>query len=59
MDVTYTVCFRGVPVKYLVGLEKMIQDDIGTYTDRMSMDSATVEIVVEKKEKANAKPRQR
>ena len=60
MDATYTVRFRGVPVKYLPALETMIQDDIGTYTDRMGMESATVQIVNEpvvklKKGKGNGK----
>ena len=71
MDTTYTVCFRGVPVKYLPALEKMIQDDIGAYTDRVGIESATVKRVVKKtedvpiieavvkKRKRNGKPRQR
>lgn len=64
MNVTYTVRFRGVPVKHLAMLEKMIQDDIGTYTDRMSMESAMVNIITEtvikpKKGNADAKSRQR
>ncbi len=59
MNITYTVRFRGVPEKYASALETMIQDDIGTYTARMSMESATVNIVKPEKVEANAKSRQR
>ncbi len=64
MNITYTVRFRGVPEKYASALETMIQDDIGTYTARMSMESATVNILTEtvvkpEKVEANAKSRQR
>ena len=55
MDATYTVRFRGVPVKFAAALEVMLQDDIAGYPARMRMKSATVEKVVEKKGKANAK----
>ena len=55
VNITYTLSFRGVPAKYADALETMIQDDIGTYTSRLSMES--VNIVKEpKKAKVNAKP---
>ncbi len=53
MNINYVVRFRGVPAKYVVALETMIHDDIAGYTNRISMESATVE-----KEKDGAKPRQ-
>lgn len=71
VNATFTVHFKGVPERFAVALEKMLHDDISGYPERMSMDSAAVELDIDvptietvkepkaKKVKKNAKPRQR
>ncbi len=52
MNINFTVRFRGFPASAAAALEKMLRDDIARYPDRLSMETATVEI---EKAKKNAK----